>query len=143
MERFALVNWANISSDGDIDLSILEPLGELSMHEVPAGDPDALVEVLQGVPYAVISQHVMFAELFERCPDLKFVNITSTGYEKITKEIRDSAREHGAVICNIPSYGTAAVAQTTVALLLELCNSAGALSADVKAGEWLKRPRFT
>ena len=40
------------------------------------------------------------------------------------------------MVSNIPSYGTDAVAQYAVALLLELCHHIGEHSDCVKAGEW-------
>ena len=47
-----------------------------------------------------------------------------------------AARSANVVVSNIPSYGTDAVAQYAVALLLELCHHIGEHSDCVKAGEW-------
>jgi glycerate dehydrogenase len=47
-----------------------------------------------------------------------------------------AARELGIPVSNIPTYGTASVAQFAVALLLELCQHVGLHSDAVRAGEW-------
>lgn len=39
---------------------------------------------------------------------------------------------------NVPLYGTRAVAQFTIALLLELCHRVGAHADSVRAGDWVK-----
>ena len=52
----------------------------------------------------------------------------------------DAAKERGVVVTNIPTYGTDAVAQFAIALLLELCHHVGEHSNAVKAGEWTSNP---
>ena len=44
-----------------------------------------------------------------------------------------AAKARGIPVCNIPTYGTAAVAQFTVALLLEMCHHVGAHSDSAYA----------
>ena len=46
-------------------------------------------------------------------------------------------------VTNVPSYGTAAVAQFTMALLLELCHHVGLHDRDVHSGGWAKAGCFT
>ena len=43
---------------------------------------------------------------------------------------------------NIPTYGTTAVAQHTMALLLELCQHTGDHNRSVKNGDWVRCPDF-
>lgn len=43
------------------------------------------------------------------------------------------------MVSNVPTYGTATVAQFTTALMLELCNRVGEHDADVHAGGWSQR----
>lgn len=47
-----------------------------------------------------------------------------------------AAKEAGVVVSNIPTYGTDAVAQYAMALLLEMCHHVGEHSECVKAGDW-------
>ena len=57
----------------------------------------------------------------------------ATGYNVVDTE---AAKEKGVVVSNIPTYGTDAVAQFAIGLLLELCHHIGEHSQCVKNGEW-------
>lgn len=54
----------------------------------------------------------------------------------------EAAKELGIIVTNIPTYGTAAVAQFTFALLLEMCHHVWAHSEEVKRGVWSNNPDF-
>jgi glycerate dehydrogenase len=47
-----------------------------------------------------------------------------------------AAKEAGVIVTNIPTYGTDAVSQYAIALLLELCHHIGEHSDCVKKGDW-------
>lgn len=49
-----------------------------------------------------------------------------------------AAKEAGIIVTNIPTYGTDAVSQYAIALLLELCHHIGEHSDCVKRGDWTK-----
>ena len=53
-----------------------------------------------------------------------------------------AAKGAGIPVCNIPTYGTTAVAQFAMALLLELCHHVADHSRSVKAGDWSRCPDF-
>jgi len=48
----------------------------------------------------------------------------------------EAARERGIPVTNVPAYGTASVAQTTIALLLELTQNVGHHAQTVRQGRW-------
>ena len=52
------------------------------------------------------------------------------------------AREKGTPVSNVPTYGTAAVGQFTIALLLEICHHVAHHSETVFAGKWASCPDF-
>jgi glycerate dehydrogenase len=64
---------------------------------------------------------------------LRYVGVLATGYNVVDAA---AARERGIVVTNVPAYGTASVAQLTIALLLELCHQVGVHAAAVRTGEW-------
>jgi glycerate dehydrogenase len=66
--------------------------------------------------------------------------VLATGYNVVDIT---AARARGIPVCNIPAYGTAAVAQFTFALLLEICHRVGHHSAAVHEGQWGKRRDFS
>jgi glycerate dehydrogenase len=57
----------------------------------------------------------------------------ATGYNVVDAAY---AREKGIPLSNIPAYGTAAVGQFAIALLLEICHHAAHHSDTVHAGKW-------
>ena len=54
-----------------------------------------------------------------------------------------AAREKGIPVTNVPSYGTNAVDQFTMALLLEICHKTGLHDAAVHEGQWERSPVFS
>lgn len=73
------------------------------------------------------------AETLDRLPRLKYVGVLATGYDVVDVA---HARTKGIPVCNIPTYGTTSVAQTTFALILELCHHVQDHSDAVRRGEW-------
>ena len=57
--------------------------------------------------------------VIDACPNLKMISVLATGYNVVDHEY---AREKGIPVTNIPSYGTASVAQFAIGLLLEICH---------------------
>lgn len=72
-------------------------------------------------------------------PELKYIGVLATGYNVVDI---DAAKRAGVPVCNIPTYGTTAVAQFVMALLLELCHHVADHSRSVKAGDWSRCPDF-
>lgn len=120
---------------GDLSWSGFEALGELTVYdrvskeEIVAriGDADIVYNNKLPITRAVI----------EACPNLKFIGVLATGYNCVDVA---AAKEHGIVVCNIPTYGTAAVGQFAMALLLEICHHIGHHSEAVAAGRWETSP---
>lgn len=133
----------HIINPGDVSWAGFEKLGELSVWRNDS-EPDAetLIRELQGAQAAMMRQTAVRREVLEGCPELKFITLTSTGYDQLSPELLNDARERGITICNIPSYGTPAVAQHAFALLLELCNRVGRHDREVREGRWGSKGDF-
>ena len=78
-------------------------------------------------------------ELMENSPQLKYIGCTATGYNNIDVE---AAADLGIAVTNIPAYSTDAVAQHTIALMLELSNHVGLHNASVQEGQWSDNEYF-
>lgn len=72
-------------------------------------------------------------EIMEKAPNLKYIGLTATGYNNVDVH---AAADLGIAVTNIPSYATDAVAQHTIALMLEMSNNVGLHNMSVQCGEW-------
>ena len=118
---------------GDLSWEGFEKLGELTVYDrTPA---EKAVERIGDAEAVITNKTTLTKEVFEACPQIQYVGMLATGYNVVDVE---AAAKRGIPVCNIPTYGTAAVAQMTLALLLEACQHVGAHSDAVKAGEWTK-----
>jgi glycerate dehydrogenase len=79
------------------------------------------------------NKSLMPADALRKLPKLRYIGVLATGYNIVDVK---AARELRMTVTNIPTYGTASVAQFAFALLLELCHRAGMHSDAVRAGEW-------
>ena len=117
---------------GDLSWEGLEKLGELTVYDRTT-DHSKVIERIKDAEIVYTNKTPLNEEVFKNCPNLKFVGVLATGYNVVDVE---AAKKAGVVVCNIPSYGTDAVAQHTIALLLELCHHIGEHSDCVKNGDW-------
>jgi glycerate dehydrogenase len=78
--------------------------------------------------------------VLRQLPDLKYIGVLATGYNVVDVA---AAKAQGIVVSNIPTYGTASVAQFVFALLLELCHHVKLHSDAVRDGEWSRSPDWS
>ncbi|MEG0392952.1 MAG: NAD(P)-dependent oxidoreductase, partial [Anaerovoracaceae bacterium] len=98
-----------------------------------------VVERMDNAEVVFFSKVNMTKELMDTNPNLKFLGITATGFDNFDVA---AAKERGIACCNIPAYSTTAVAQHTIALLLELTNHVGLHDDSVQEGEWNEENGF-
>lgn len=73
-------------------------------------------------------------ETILRCPNLEYVGLMATGTDSIDMS---AAKHAGITVTNVPSYGTDAVAQHTMALLLQITNHMEEHINHVKTQAWV------
>ena len=78
-------------------------------------------------------------QVMEQAPNIKYIGLTATGYNNVDVK---AASDLGIAVTNVPAYATDAVAQHTLALILELTNNVGLHAESVDAGEWTSNPFF-
>jgi len=116
---------------GDLSWEGFEKLGQLTLHDfTPA---DKIVERIGDAEIVITNKTPLTGETLAVCPNIKYIGALATGYNVIDVE---AAKEKGIPVTNIPTYGTDAVAQFAIALLLEICHNIGAHSAAVYEGRW-------
>lgn len=116
---------------GDLSWEGLKKLGDVTVHD---RTPVELVyERIKNADVVFTNKTPLSAEAISKCSDLKYIGVLATGYNIVDVK---AARERSIPVSNIPVYGTTAVAQMAIALLLEICHHAGAHSYSVHNGDW-------
>jgi glycerate dehydrogenase len=87
----------------------------------------------------VTNKAIVNENTITQAAQLKLILITATGHNIVDV---GAARRRNVAVCNVPDYGTASVAQHTLALILELANLVGTNSRAVASGEWVRSPDF-
>ena len=122
---------------GDLSWAPLEQFGEVVVYDRTPDTKEAVVERLQDADILVGNKNNITAEIMDACPKLKYIAVQATGYNVIDVA---AAKERGIPVSNVPTYGTMAVAQHTMALLLEITNLVGHHNDRVHAGRWAEGP---
>ena len=120
---------------GDISWEGMEALGEVTVYD--RTKPEEVVERIGDAEVVYTNKTPITRDTLDQCGNIRFIGVLATGYNIIDIE---AAKEKGLPVSNIPTYGTAAVSQFAIALLLELCHHIGEHSDAVKNGEWTSNP---
>lgn len=116
---------------GDLSWDALAALGETAVYDRTPAD-QILARV--GDADAIYTNKTPLArETIQACPNLKFIGVLATGYNVVDVA---AAKERGIPVCNVPTYGTAAVGQFAIAMLLEICHHVAHHSEAVHEGRW-------
>lgn len=119
------------TNPGDVSWAPLAAIGEVTAYDsTPA---ELVIERAKDAEAVIMNRIVMSRAVMDALPKLRYIGALATGYNTIDVE---AAREKGITVCNVPFYCVETVAQQTFALLLELCNHTGAISAATRAGGW-------
>lgn len=101
--------------------------------------PEQVLERIQEADVVISNKVVLNAEHLQHAQNLKLILISATGTNNVDLV---QAKQQGIVVCNCQGYGTAAVAQHTIALMLALATSLIKYDHAVKQGEWNQSPIF-
>ena len=119
---------------GDLSWEELKALGQLTVYDRTAyTDSPLIAERIGDAQIAVINKTPITRATMDRCPSLRLIAVLATGYNVVDCAY---AKEKGIAVVNVPAYGTQAVSQYAVGLLLEICSHYGHHDATVKAGRW-------
>lgn len=125
---------------GDLSWDCLKDLGELTVYESSSlTDMQQTVERIGDADIVFTNKVPITREVMDACPNLKFIAVLATGYNVVDC---DYAKQKGIPVSNVPAYGTAAVAQFTIGLLLEISNRIGHHDASVHSGVWQNGSRW-
>lgn len=123
---------------GDLSWDGLRRFGELEVFDRTM--VDEVVARAAGADAVFTNKTPLPDYVLRRLPDLRFIGVLATGYNVVDV---GAAKELGIAVANIPTYGTASVAQFVFALLLELCHNVKLHSDAVRSGEWSRCPDWS
>ncbi len=118
----------------------LAALGELKLYPLTPYEPKIILERSVGAEVVLTNKVPLEATTLATLPNLKLVSVLATGHNIVDGP---AARARGIVVCNVPGYSTMSVVQQTVALILSRLNEVALHDASVRAGEWVRSPKFS
>ncbi|WP_101910347.1 D-2-hydroxyacid dehydrogenase [Marasmitruncus massiliensis] len=116
---------------GDLSWEGFERLGRVTVYD--RTQENQIVERIGDAQAVIVNKTPLSRETLSACPSIKYIGVLATGYNVVDVA---AAKEKNIPVCNIPTYGTTAVAQFTFALLLEICHHVGAHDLSVHEGDW-------
>lgn len=123
---------------GDLSWDRLRPLvNRLTVFdETPE---DKIISRIGNNEILLTSKCAITRNVMEKCTKLKYIGSTATGYNNIDVS---AAADMGIAVTNVPAYATDAVAQHTIALMLELTDNVGLHNDSVQSGQWSESKYF-
>lgn len=117
------------TNPGDQSWESIEKLGKLTVYDrTDSRNREEVISRIGNADIVITNKVKIDEELFEKCPNIKYIGLLSTGYNIVDIE---AARKRNIPVCNVPAYSTEAVTQFTMGLLLEICLHIGEYNAEV------------
>jgi glycerate dehydrogenase len=127
-----------VMNPGDLSWDALKELGPTQIYD---RTPEELaIERARDAEAVLTSKTLLSGATLRSLKKLRYIGVLGTGYNNVDV---NAAKELGITVANVPTYGTASVAQFTFALLLELCCHVGLHSDIVRAGAWSQSPDWS
>ena len=122
---------------GDLSWDFLNKYGEVTVYErTPV---EEVAKRIGDADIVLTNKSPITEENLEVCPNINLVSVLATGYNVVDCK---ATQKRGIPVCNVPDYGTAAVAQFTFAMLLDLCHKVAYHAQTVRDGKWCACPDF-
>lgn len=123
---------------GDLSWEWLEAYGSVTIYPRLVSPAETITRI-GDADIVLLNKTPITKEILDACPSIKLICVLATGYNVVDC---DAARARNIPVCNVPDYGTSAVAQYTFALILELCHQIGHHDREVHQGRWTNCPDF-
>lgn len=129
---------ARALNPGDLSYDCINQFGDVTLYQRTDSEAETIERI--GDSEIVLVNKVPITEtVLSACPNIKLICVQATGYNIVDV---DACARRGIPVTNVPSYGTAAVAQFTLALMLEMCHRIGLHNHSVHQGDWSKAETF-
>ena len=124
-------------TNGDLNLNCFNAFGKVEYYDIlPKNE---VASVLKNTDIVVCNKTIFDKELIDKCPTLKFIGLTATGFNNVDTAY---AKQKGIVVCNVPNYSTNDVAQHVFAFILNYTNKISEYDQTVKQGLWKQSKTF-
>lgn len=94
-------------------------------------DPAVQIEEVKDADILIIANMPLKAEVINACPKLKYIDVAFTGVDHVAL---DAAKAKGIKVSNASGYSTVAVAELTIAMMLDLLRNVPKVEAACRAG---------
>lgn len=116
---------------GDLSWDGLKKLGTVDYYD--RTEVKDVIGRIGSAEVVITNKTVIDEEVLKTCPNIKYIGVLATGYNVVDV---DAAAKRNIPVCNIPTYGTDAVAQFVFAHLLNICHQVQSHSETVNSGDW-------
>lgn len=113
MLRCALLNRKLLDFDDSLDFSPIRAVTALRIFD--ESTTSQVREQATDMQVLITKEQEISAEIMKDLPSVRLICEAGTGYDRIDVK---AAKELGVVVCNVPAYSTAAVAQLVLSFLL-------------------------
>ena len=129
---------ARALNPGDLSYDCISQFGEVTQYQRTETEAQTIERI--GDSEIVLVNKVPITEtVLTACPNIKLICVQATGYNIVDTA---ACAKRGIPVTNVPTYGTAAVAQFTMALILEMCHRIGLHNHSVHQGDWMHAETF-
>lgn len=123
---------------GDLSYDHLQQYGEVTIYQRTETEAET-IQRIDDSEIVLVNKVPVTETVLNACPNIKLICVQATGYNIVDCE---ACAKRGIPVTNVPTYGTAAVAQFTMALILEMCHRIGLHNHSVHQGDWCKADSF-
>lgn len=116
---------------GDLSWEGFSSLGQLSVYD--RTPQEKIIERIGDSEIVLTNKTPIDATTIAACKNMRYIGVLATGYNVIDIV---AAGEHGIAVTNVPAYGTEAVAQFAIAMLLSICHHVEYHAQQVRQGKW-------
>ena len=124
---------------GDLNWNGLSQFGNLTVFDRTSYNNKDIINNIGDAQIIFTNKTPLNLDVLSEVPSVKYIGVLATGYNVVDTK---TAKKLGITVTNVPDYSSNAVAQFTMALLLELCHHIGAHNNAVQNGDWIKNKDF-
>ena len=131
MEKLTVVVLDASTLGDDLDLTLLQALGEVKVYQTST--PEEIAIRIADADVLMQNKAKLTADLLAKATKLKVICEAATGFDNIDVAY---CRNHGIAVTNVPGYSTQCVAQITFTLALSLITHLPQYTSFVQSGEY-------